>query len=287
VSRWEQGLVVPFPFYRRRLCALFDKTAEELGLPSDGDDALPAVGQGSLSSGQERDNENVPSLAHAISIPNNLSPSLSETPPEPAEALPQAAEMSTLPEAVTFTQPPQSPGKSWRIVLFVAAIAVLVSYITTMYLTPQIISSSTSAVFHTEAVDDSIQGTGLDQFTYVGNNWGHCTGGCHGRHPPGAYDLSNSWDNTINDYVTITFHGIQIKFYGVVGPPHGIGAISIDGRPETMVDFYSPTQAGDTLLYTSPVLALDQHTLKVRVTGQKNSHATWNGINPDRVDILS
>src|SRR5260370_15395544 len=90
VSRWEQGLVVPFPYYRRRLCALFDKTAEELGLPSDVDkeelvdeapspvaqpsesdspvedeaDELPAVGQGSLSSGQDRDYENGTSLAN-------------------------------------------------------------------------------------------------------------------------------------------------------------------------------------------------------------------------------
>jgi hypothetical protein len=42
-----------------------------------------------------------------------------------------------------------------------------------------------------------------------------------------------------------------------------------------------------TLLYTSPVLASGQHTLKVRVTGTENSSATWNGINPDRVDITS
>ena len=142
-------------------------------------------------------------------------------------------------------------------------------------------------MLHIKAIDDSVQGTGIGQFNYIGNGWRHCTGGCHGRYPLGAYDLSNSWDNTINDYVTITFHGIQIKFYGVVGPPHGIGAISIDGGPETMVDFYLPTEAGDTLLYTSPVLASGQHTLKVRVTGQENSHAYWNGINPDRVDILS
>src|SRR5436853_5698269 len=35
VSRWEQGLAVPYPYYRERLCVLYDKTAEELGLLSD------------------------------------------------------------------------------------------------------------------------------------------------------------------------------------------------------------------------------------------------------------
>ncbi len=87
--------------------------------------------------------------------------------------------------------------------------------------------------------------------------------------------------------MTIAFNGTQIEFYGVVGPPHGIGAVSIDGGSETMVDFYSPTEAGDMLLYTSPVLPSGQHTLKMRVTGKQNSQATWNGINPDRVDIFS
>ncbi|HWS83362.1 MAG TPA: helix-turn-helix transcriptional regulator [Ktedonobacteraceae bacterium] len=38
VRRWEQGLVVPYPYYRERLCALFGKTAEELGLPSEIDE---------------------------------------------------------------------------------------------------------------------------------------------------------------------------------------------------------------------------------------------------------
>ena len=32
VSRWERGLTFPNPYFRQRLCALFEKTAEELGL---------------------------------------------------------------------------------------------------------------------------------------------------------------------------------------------------------------------------------------------------------------
>src|SRR5258708_4767646 len=38
LRRWEQGLVVPYPYYRERLCALFGKTAQELGLSLDDDD---------------------------------------------------------------------------------------------------------------------------------------------------------------------------------------------------------------------------------------------------------
>src|SRR5258708_39497606 len=35
VSRWEQGLAVPYPYYREQLCVLYGKTAEELRLLSD------------------------------------------------------------------------------------------------------------------------------------------------------------------------------------------------------------------------------------------------------------
>jgi transcriptional regulator with XRE-family HTH domain len=38
VRRWEQGLVVPYPYYRQQLCALFGKTAEDLGLPPEIDE---------------------------------------------------------------------------------------------------------------------------------------------------------------------------------------------------------------------------------------------------------
>ncbi|HZO74040.1 MAG TPA: malectin domain-containing carbohydrate-binding protein [Ktedonobacteraceae bacterium] len=133
-------------------------------------------------------------------------------------------------------------------------------------------------------VDDSVQGSGINQFNYVGSGWNHCTS-CDSNNL-GFFNGSNSWDNSANDTVSITFNGSQIAFYGVVGPPHGIGAFSLDGGPEITLDFFAATNAGNTLLYLSPVLSSGQHTLTVRVTGNQSSNATWNGINPDRVDIL-
>ncbi len=118
----------------------------------------------------------------------------------------------------------------------------------------------------------------------MGSGWNHCTA-CDSSNL-GFFNGSNSWDNSVNDTVSITFNGTQIAFYGVVGPPHGIGAFSLDGGPEITLDFFAATNAGNTLLYLSPVLSSGQHTLTVRVTGNQSSNATWNGINPDRVDIL-
>src|SRR5205807_961609 len=47
-----------------------------------------------------------------------------------------------------------------------------------------------------------------------------------------AYLDSNSWDNVPGEYVTFTFTGVQIKFYGVLDTQHGIGAVSLDGGRE-------------------------------------------------------
>ncbi|HEY0756800.1 MAG TPA: malectin domain-containing carbohydrate-binding protein [Ktedonobacteraceae bacterium] len=134
-------------------------------------------------------------------------------------------------------------------------------------------------------VDDSVQGSGTNQFNYAGAGWGHCTS-CD-TSGTGFYNGSNSWDNTANDSVTITFTGTRIELYGVVGSAHGIGAISLDGGAETPLDFYAQSNAGNTVLYISPLLSAGQHTLKLRVTATQNANATWNGINPDRATIIA
>src|SRR5436190_1149210 len=38
VSRWERGLSFPYPYFREKLCLLFGKNAEELGLVRDGEE---------------------------------------------------------------------------------------------------------------------------------------------------------------------------------------------------------------------------------------------------------
>lgn len=39
VSRWENGLMIPSPYYRQKLCELFGKNAQELGLVVEEDDS--------------------------------------------------------------------------------------------------------------------------------------------------------------------------------------------------------------------------------------------------------
>jgi len=135
----------------------------------------------------------------------------------------------------------------------------------------------------TITVDDAIQGTGVDQFDYVGSGWGHASG--EGA-PANPYDGTNSWTGTTGDSVTFTFVGTQLTFYGITDPGHGIGAVSVDGGTATDVDFYSATRTGDVALWQSPVLPSGTHTFKLTATGQKNPASSGPFITVDRVTFV-
>jgi len=130
----------------------------------------------------------------------------------------------------------------------------------------------------TTIVNDHTTGTGNNQFEYVGT-WPASLN-------PSSYQGDNHYSNGTNHYYQVDFHGTQIKLYSEKYNNMGVIAVSIDGGPETTVDLYSTTRLHNTLVYTSPVLASGQHTLKVRVTGTKHNSATNTYHVADRVDII-
>ncbi len=132
-------------------------------------------------------------------------------------------------------------------------------------------------------VDDSVEGTVLNQFDYFGTGWLHCTSCIIGAT---YYDQSDSWSNVTNDFVSFSFAGTRLRFYGVLDSVHGIGALSIDGGAETMIDFYGRQTLGNQLLWTSPVMPSGIHTVVLRVTGQKNNKSSDYFVTVDRVDVL-
>src|SRR5439155_19888777 len=109
---------------------------------------------------------------------------------------------------------------------------------------------------------DADQGTGLNQFDYQGAGWTHCIS-CGSD----LFHGGNSFDAVAGDTVTVRFVGRQVTFFGVRARNHGIGAVSIDGGPETGVDFFAPYRAGTQPLWTSPLLPAGPHTFTLRVTG--------------------
>jgi hypothetical protein len=131
----------------------------------------------------------------------------------------------------------------------------------------------------TVMVNDNTIGTDNNQFEYVGS-WSY------GRQS-GAYDSDNHWEGDTNGYYQVRFYGIQVKVYAAIAPNHGIAAVSIDGGTETNIDFYASNRQEQALVYASPTIASGQHTLKIRVTGTRNSNSSGNVIPADRVDIIS
>ncbi len=129
------------------------------------------------------------------------------------------------------------------------------------------------------SINDNITGKGLNQFEYSSKwNYGAQTN---------AYLGDNHWSSNSDAYYKVRFNGTQIKLYGATSTDHGIAAVSIDNGTETYVDFYTYKRADNVLVYTSPVLSQGVHTLKVRVTGSKNSRSSGTSVTADRVNIIS
>ncbi|UVI32620.1 alkaline phosphatase family protein [Paenibacillus spongiae] len=114
-------------------------------------------------------------------------------------------------------------------------------------------AEQSTAQARTYKIPNSNRGEDLNQLKFTGG-WSH--GG-------------DSYTNEKDAYFELTFTGKQVQLYGAKDKAHGIAAISIDGGPETMVDLYASARANQ-IYFTSPELPSGTHTVKVRVTGDKN-----------------
>ena len=127
-------------------------------------------------------------------------------------------------------------------------------------------------------VQDSVQGTGLNQFDYRG-------GWAHSMNETSSHD-TNSYSSMTDDTALVRFLGRQITFFGVTDSNHGVAAVSVDGGPETFVDTYSPVRTLEVPLWQSPQLPYGEHVFQLRVAGTMNeaSRYIWAAI--DKVEIV-
>lgn len=146
-----------------------------------------------------------------------------------------------------------------------------------VYTTPQSITVAT--VTATVDINDNTTGTANNQFEYSGSSWQYNSAAT------GSYQSDNHYTSTQDDYVTFDFIGTMVRFYGAKDLDNGILAVSIDGGAELNVDCYSASRQETALLYTSPALENKQHTLKVRVTGEKNTSATGTVVEVDKINV--
>lgn len=126
--------------------------------------------------------------------------------------------------------------------------------------------------------NDNDEGQGEMEFDYVGANWGYTLDNT-------CYMGDNSWSNTQGEYLLIRFTGTSLKYYATKAPNHGIGAFSVDGGEEQLVDFYQDTRESQVLLYDTGPMVYGEHVLKVRVTGDKNPYSTDVFVTADKVEV--
>ncbi len=112
-------------------------------------------------------------------------------------------------------------------------------------------------------VNDHTQGDGEFQFHYSGV-WTPSTDAA-------CYQGDNYWSNTKDAYLTFKFTGTSVKYYSTKAGNIGMAAFSIDDGEEQLVDLYQANKADQQLAYEAGGLTPGSHTLKVRVTGEKNT----------------
>ncbi|MDR3597373.1 glycoside hydrolase [Clostridium sp.] len=125
-------------------------------------------------------------------------------------------------------------------------------------------------------VNDNVTGTSVNQFKYS-DSWSYYDS------QSGAYSNDVHYSNTKDSYYEIKFKGNRIKLYGTFNSDAGIAGISIDGGAETNVDLYSAARSDNALMYKSPLLdGGTEHTVKVRITGEKNAASSSTFVIADR-----
>ncbi|MFD5922792.1 glycoside hydrolase family 2 TIM barrel-domain containing protein [Kitasatospora sp. NPDC058201] len=120
-----------------------------------------------------------------------------------------------------------------------------------------------------EVVNSVIDNTS-DRISYSGA-WTHAAG-----QPWSTGDLNGteSYSNQTGDTATATFRGTGIRVIAPKNGHHGIVEISIDGAAPTQVDLYAPAKQFQQTVFERTGLPDGEHTITVRVTGNKNTSSS-------------
>jgi hypothetical protein len=130
-------------------------------------------------------------------------------------------------------------------------------------------------------INDTVTGTGLNQFDYGVSGWFYY----NGPTIPTAYQEDEHYAYMTNVVAHFRFHGTQVKIYTVKEPHGGIIGYNLDGMGETTMSNYAPTIMGNMLSYTSPVVADGDHDLVIRVTGMHEMASDANAITVDKAEV--
>ncbi|WP_327654002.1 glycoside hydrolase family 43 protein [Streptomyces sp. NBC_00483] len=127
--------------------------------------------------------------------------------------------------------------------------------------------------------DGRSSGSGSVKYTGTWNSGTGCAAQC--------FWSDDHWSDKAGNTATYSFTGTRIALLSVKDTGNGIAAISVDGGPEQRVDFYGAIRTGETLQYLSPRLTNGPHTVRVRVTGDKNASSSGAFVSVDRAEAYT
>ncbi|MBL7257571.1 glycoside hydrolase family 43 protein [Paractinoplanes lichenicola] len=133
----------------------------------------------------------------------------------------------------------------------------------------------------TNWINDDGRTSGNGSLAY-GGSWSSGTG-CAAQ----CFWGDDHWSGATGATATFTFTGTQLGLLSVRDTGNGIAAISVDGGAEQRVDLYSAIRFGEALNYLTPKLPYGVHTVRVRVTGERNAASSGAVISIDRAEVWS
>lgn len=114
-------------------------------------------------------------------------------------------------------------------------------------------------------IDDNADiGEGENQIQYTGS-WTLAQGGA--TDPRYLNNDHYNTSNNRNEFFEVRFKGVKIDVFATVASHHGSGFASIDGGPESRVNYKAPQRGEQVFVWGSPILPNREHVLKIRLGG--------------------
>jgi hypothetical protein len=128
-------------------------------------------------------------------------------------------------------------------------------------------------------VDASASAPSANAFTY-GQGWSEKTG------VRGAYFGTFQTAAHAGDTATFSFTGTQAALFAATSPRNGSFSVSLDGGPATAVSTRSGIASPSAVVWTSPVLPRQAHTVTITVDGAQGGKEATGPVMLDRADVL-
>ena len=117
------------------------------------------------------------------------------------------------------------------------------------------------------------------QLAYTGS-WSHVA---NQSYTGGDYRQTESFSDAAGDSVSVPFTGTAVQWIGPRATNHGSADVYLDGVKQTTVDTYG--NGSQVVFYSASGLAAGAHTLKIVVTGTKNSSSGGTFVSIDAINV--